>query len=65
MRKNKFLKNKKNNYINKEKKIINFLKKKNFVFLKKHMNFSIALFSDLESGDYLFINNIYLEKNPI
>ena len=42
-----------------------FLKKNNFVFLKKHMNFSITLFSDLESGDYLFINNIYLEKNPI
>jgi len=56
---------KKKNYINKEKKIINFLKKKNFVFLKKYMNLGVPWFSDLESGDYLFINNIYLEKHPI
>ena len=54
---------KKENYMKREKKIINFLKKKNFTLLKKHLNLSVALFSNLKSGDYLFINNIYLEKN--
>ena len=53
---------KKKNYIKKEKKIINFLKRKNFTLLKKHINISVALFSGLKSGDYLFINNIYLRK---
>ena len=53
---------KKKNYIKKEKKIIDFLKRKNFTLLKKHINTSVALFSDLKSGDYLFINNIYLRK---
>ena len=53
---------KKKNYIKKEKKIINFLKRKNFTLLKKHINTSVALFSGLKSGDYLFINNIYLRK---
>ena len=47
---------KKKNYKKKEKKIINFLEKKNFIFLKKHMNRSVALFSNVKSGDYLFIN---------
>ena len=47
---------KKKNYKKKEKKIINFLEKKNFIFLKKHMNYSVALFSNVKSGDYLFIN---------
>ena len=56
---------KKKNYKNKEKKIINFLKKRNFTFLKKHMNFTVMLFSDLKSGDYLFINNSYLKKNRL
>ena len=53
---------KKKNYIKKEKKIINFLERKNFTLLKKHINISVALFSGLKSGDYLFINNIYLRK---
>ena len=53
---------KKKNYIKKEKKIINFLKRTNFTLLKKHINISVALFSGLKSGDYLFINNIYLRK---
>jgi len=53
---------KKKNYVNKEKKIINFLKKRNFTFLKKHTNLSVAMFSNLQSGDYLFINNQYLKK---
>ena len=47
---------KKKNYKKKEKKIINFLEKKKFIFLKKHMNYSVALFSNVKSGDYLFIN---------
>jgi len=47
---------KKKNYKKKEKKIINFLEKKKFIFLKKHMNRSVALFSNVKSGDYLFIN---------
>ena len=53
---------KKKNYIKKEKKIINFLKRTNFTLLKKHINISVALFSGLKSGDYLFINNTYLRK---
>ena len=56
---------KKKNYIKKEKKIINFLERKNFTLLKKHINISVALFSGLKSGDYLFINNIYLRRNPV
>ena len=46
----------KKNYNKKEKKIVNFLEKKNFIFLKKHMNNSVPLFSSTKSGDYLFIN---------
>jgi len=56
---------KKKNYKKKEKKIINFLKKRNFAFLKKHMNLTVILLSDLKSGDYLFINNSYLKKNRL
>ena len=40
----------------KKQKIVSFLEKKNFIFLKKHMNHSVALFSNAKSGDYLFIN---------
>ena len=56
---------KKKNYNKKEKNIINFLKKRNFTFLKKHMNLTVILLSDLKSGDYLFINNSYLKKNRL
>ena len=56
---------KKKNYKKKEKKIINFLKKRNFTFLKKHMNLTVMLLSDLKSGDYLFINDSYLKKNRL
>ena len=56
---------KKKNYKKKEKKIINFLKKRNFTFLKKHMNLTVILLSNLKSGDYLFINNSYLKKNRL
>ena len=38
------------------KKIVSLLEKKNFIFLKKHMNHSVTLFSNTKSGDYLFIN---------
>jgi FkbM family methyltransferase len=51
----------KDTYKKKEKKIIDFLKKRKFTFLKKHPNLSVSLFSDLKSGDYLFINNNYLK----
>ena len=47
---------KKKNHKKKEKKIINFLEKKNFIFLNKYVNRSVALFSNVKSGDYLFIN---------
>ena len=46
----------KKNYDKKEKKIISFLEKKNFIFIKKHMIHSVRLFSNVKSGDYLFIN---------
>jgi len=46
----------KKNYDKKEKKIISFLEKKNFIFLEKHMHYCVPLFSNSKSGDYLFIN---------
>ena len=54
---------KKKSYKKKEKKIINFLKKKNFIFLEKHMNHSVALFSNAKCGDYLFIDKNYYNTN--
>ena len=50
---------KKNFYHKKEKKVLNFLKKRNFVLLKKTNIFSISLFSNIKGGDYLMINNKY------
>ena len=50
---------KKINYEKKEKKIINFLNKRNFFLIKKHMNHTVSLFSNSKSGDYLFINESY------
>ena len=50
---------KKINFKKKEKKIINFLKHKGYIFLKKHTNYSVSLFSNAKSGDYLFINKNY------
>ena len=50
---------KKNIYHKKEEKILNFLKKRNFVLLKKANIFSISLFSNIKGGDYLLINNKY------
>ena len=50
---------KKNFYHKKEKKVLNFLKKRNFVLLKKANIFSISLFSNIKGGDYLMINNKY------
>ena len=46
----------KKNYDKKEKKIISFLEKKNFIFLKKYMHYLVPIFSNARSGDYLFIN---------
>jgi len=50
---------KKNIYDKKEKKVLNLLKKRNFVLLKKTNIFSISLFSNIKGGDYLMINNKY------
>ena len=47
------------NYEKKEKKIISFLNKRKFFLIKRHMNHTVALFSNSKSGDYLFINENY------
>ena len=43
-------------YNNKEKKMINFLEKRNFKFVKKYMMLPTSLFSGIKYGDYLFFN---------
>ena len=50
---------KKNNYPKKEKKILNLLKKRNFILIKKVDIWSISLFSNIRGADYLFSNNKY------
>ena len=52
---------KKNLYDKKEKKILNLLKKRNFILKKKANILSISLFSNIKGGDYLFVNNKYLK----
>ena len=49
---------KKNSYDRKEKNIIKFFNRKNYTLVQKHMNRTVALFSNAKSGDYLFVNNI-------
>ena len=51
---------KKNNYIKKEKKILSLLKSRNFILIKKLSIWSISLFSNIKGGDYLLINNRYI-----
>ena len=51
---------KKSLYKNKEKKIINFLKKRNLIFVKKSNILSVSIFSNIKSGDYFFVNKQYL-----
>ena len=53
---------KKNNYEKKEKRVLNFLRKNNFTFLKKNIYFSPSLFSNLKAGDYQLINNNYFKS---
>ena len=53
---------KKNLYDKKEKKILNFLKKRNYTLIKKANTLSISLFSNIKGGDYLFINNRYFSS---
>jgi FkbM family methyltransferase len=53
---------KKNLYIQKEKKILNLLKGRNFTLMKKKNILSVSLFSNLKGGDYLFINSKYLKS---
>jgi len=50
---------KKNTYNKKRDKILNLLKKRNFVLIKKANIWSISLFSNIKGGDYLFINSKY------
>ena len=52
---------KKNLYDKKEEKILNLLKKRNFILKKKANILSISLFSNIKGGDYLFVNNKYLK----
>ena len=52
---------KKNFYIKKEKKVLNFLKKRNFALLKKANIPSISLFSNIRGGDYLLVNKKYIK----
>ncbi len=54
---------KKNLYDKKEKKILNFLKKRNYTLIKKANTLSISLFSNIKGGDYLFINNSYFSSS--
>ena len=50
----------KKNFLKKEKKIIDFLKKYNFQLVKKKKIYSISFMSNLKGADYLFVNNKYL-----
>jgi FkbM family methyltransferase len=50
---------KKSLYKKKEKIILNMLKKRNFILVKKVNILSISLFSNIKGGDYLLINNKY------
>ena len=52
---------KKNLYAQKEKKILNLLKERNFVLIKKKNILSVSLFSNIKGGDYLFINKRYIK----
>ena len=52
---------KKNLYVQKEKKILNLLKDSNFTLIKKKKILSVSLFSNLKGGDYLLINNRYIK----
>ena len=52
---------KKNLYDQKVRKILNLLKKRNFVFIEKTNIWSVSFFSNLKGGDYLFVNNRYIK----
>jgi len=51
----------KNLYIQKEKKILNLLKERNYTLIKKKNILSVSLFSNLKGNDYLFINSKYIK----
>ena len=53
---------KKNLYIQKEKKILNLLKERNFTLMKKKNILSVSLFSNLKGSDCLFVNSKYLKS---
>tara|TARA_Y100000590_G_scaffold434145_1_gene552025 strand:+ start:962 stop:1708 length:747 start_codon:yes stop_codon:yes gene_type:complete len=48
-------------FSNKEKKIINFLKKYKFELIKKQMAFPSTVFSKIKAGDYLFAHNHHIK----
>ena len=49
---------KKINFRNKTKKIINFFSEMNYVLIKRHMNHSLGILSNAKSGDFLFVNKV-------
>lgn len=51
---------KKKFFNNKEKRIINLLKKYNFKLIKKSGIYSVSFLSNLKGGDYLFFNKTFL-----
>mgnify|MGYP006122436799 CR=1 FL=1 len=46
----------KNNFKNKKKKIINFLSKNNFTFIKEYPIKSVSILSNLSASDLLLVN---------
>ena len=52
----------KNSYKDKEKKIVNFFKKRKYTLIKKRKFWIVSLFSNLIAVDCLFVNNKYLDS---
>ena len=52
----------KNSYKDKEKKIVNFFKKRKYTLIKKRKFWIVSLFSNLIAVDCLFVSNKYLDS---
>jgi len=52
----------KNSFNDKEKKIVNFFKKRNYTAIKKRKFWIVSLFSNLMAVECLFVSNKYLES---
>ena len=52
----------KNSYNDKEKKIVNFFKKRKYTLIKKRKFWIVSLFSNLIAVDCLFVSNKYLDS---